>query len=173
MRDSLLKPVIIEYQLHQLCCPVCGDTTREAWPDGVTTWAYGPRVQALTALCTGAYRLSKRTTQHLLADCFGVTMSLGTVRTLEAATVDAVAAPVEAARAFVQQQARVSVDETSWRQGNQRAWVWVAVTTWVTVFVVRLLRGGEVPRDLLGAACEGILVTDRWSAHNGYPVRWR
>jgi transposase len=168
-----LKPVVTEYQWHQLVCPVCGDTTRAAWPDGVPTGAYGPRVQAITALCTGAYRLSKRTTQQLLEDLFGVTMSLGTVSTLEAATVEAVAAPVEEARAFVKQQASVSVDETGWRQGNQRAWLWVAVTTWVTVFVVRLSRGGEVARDLLGVAFDGILVTDRWSAYNGYPVRWR
>jgi transposase len=168
-----LQPVVTEYQWHQLVCPVCGATTRAAWPDGVTTGAYGPRVQAITALCTGAYRLSKRTTQQLLKDFFGVTMSLGTVSTLEAATVEAVAAPVEAARAFVKQQASVSVDETGWHQGHQRAWLWVAVTTWVTVFVVRLSRGGEVARDLVGAAFDGILVTDRWSAYNWYPVRWR
>jgi transposase len=168
-----MKPVIIAYPRHQLCCPVCGTISRAAWPAGVPTGAYGPRVQALTALCTGAYRLSKRPPQQLLHDLFGVTMSLGTRSTLETATVDAVAAPVEAARAFVQQQARVAVDETGWRQGNQRAGVWVAVTTWVTVFVVRLSRGGEVARDLLGTACEGILVPDRWSAYNWYPVRWR
>lgn len=168
-----MKPVITEYQLHQLCCPVCGDTTGAVWPDGVPTGVYGPRVQAITALCTGAYRLSKRTTQQLLADCFGVTMSLGTLSTLEAATTQAVAAPVEAARTFVKQQSCMSVDETGWRQGNQQAWLWVAVTTWVTVFVVRLSRGGEVARDLLGSAFDGILVTDRFSAYNWYPVRWR
>ena len=168
-----LKPVVSEYQVHQLICPVCGDTTRAAWPDGVTTGTYGPRVQAMAALCTGAYRLSKRTTQQLLEDFFGVTMSLGTLSTLEAATAQAVAAPVEEARAFVKRQARVLVDETGWRQGNQRAWLWVAVTTWVTVFVVRLSRGSEVALDLLGTACEGILVTDRFSAYNWYPVRWR
>jgi transposase len=130
-------------------------------------------VQAITALCTGAYRLSKRTTQQLLDDLFGVPMSLGIVSTLEAATVEAVAAPVEEARAYVQEQARVSVDETGWRQGSQRAWLWVAVTTWVTVFLVRLSRGGEVARELLGTAFDGILVTDRFSAYNWYPVRWR
>ena len=144
------------------------DTTRAAWPDGVTTRAYGPRVQAITALCTGAYRLSKRTTQQLLEDLFGVTMSLGTLSTLEAATAQAVAAPVAEARAFVKRQARVSVDETGWRQGNQRAWLWVAVTSWVTVFLVRLSRGSEVARDLLGSSMRGgdILVTDRFSAYN-------
>jgi transposase len=167
------KPVITEYQLHQLICPACGDTTRASWPDGVTTRAYGPRVQAITALCTGAYRLSKRTTQQLLDDLFGLTMSLGTISTLETATVEAVAAPVEEARAFVQEQASVSMDETGWHQGGQRAWLWVAVTTWVTVFLVRLSRGGQVARDLLGKSFHGILITDRWSAYNWYPVRWR
>jgi len=44
---------------------------------------------------------------------------------------------------------------------------------WVTVFVVRLSRGGQVARDLLGETFGGILVTDRWSAYNWYPVRWR
>jgi transposase len=168
-----ITPVVTEYQLHQLVCPVCGDTTRAAWPDGVTTRAYGPRVQAITALCTGAYRLSKRTTQQLLEDLFGVTMSLGTVSTLEAATVEAVAAPVEEARTYVQQQASASLDETGWRQGNPRAWLWVAVTTWVPVFLVRLSRGGKVARELLGGAFDGIVVTDRFSAYNWYPVRWR
>src|SRR5512134_1689633 len=168
-----IKPVVTEYQVHQLVCPVCGDTTRAAWPDGVPTRSYGPRVQAITALCTGAYRLSKRTTQQLLDDLFGVPMSLGTISTLEAATVEAVAPSVDEARAFVQEQASASLDETGWRQGNQRAWLWVAVTTWVTVFLLRLSRGGQVARDLLGARFQGILVTDRFSAYNWYPVRWR
>lgn len=41
------------------------------------------------------------------------------------------------------------------------------------VFVVRLSRGGPVARELLGETFTGILVTDRSSASNWYPVRWR
>jgi transposase len=47
------------------------------------------------------------------------------------------------------------------------------VTSWVTVFLVRLSRGGQVARELLGEGVRGILVTDRYSAYNWYPVRWR
>jgi transposase len=43
----------------------------------------------------------------------------------------------------------------------------------VTVFLVRLSRSGKVARELLGAAFDGILVTDRLSAYNWYAVRWR
>jgi len=133
----------------------------------------GPRAQAVGSLCTGAYRLSKRTTQRLLDDLFGLPVRVGTISHLEATTTAAVAVPVEEARTFVQAQSSAHLDETGWREGRQRAWLWVAATMWVTVFLVRLSRGGQVARDLLGEAFEGILVTDRWSAYTWYPVRWR
>ena len=97
-----VKPVVTEYQLHRLVCPACGEETRAAVPAGVPTGGFGPRVQAITALCTGAYHLSKRTTQRALEDMFGVQMGLGTIATLEHATVQAVAEPVVEARAYGQ-----------------------------------------------------------------------
>jgi transposase len=168
-----IKPVITEYQWHQLTCPECGETTRAPWPDGVPSGTYGPRVHATVALCTGAYRLSKRTTGQVMDDVFGVPMSVGTISQSEKATTEVVAEPVKEARAYVQEQAVAYLDETSWRQGDKRAWLWVAVTSLVTVFVVQMSRGGQVARELLGEKFSGILVTDRYSAYNWYPVRWR
>ena len=168
-----LKPVITEYQWHQLGCPACGATTRAPWPDGIPSRTYGPRVQATVALCTGAYRLSKRTTQQALEEIFGIPMSVATVSQLEQGTTAVLVAPVEEARTYVHEQAVAHLDETSWRQGDKRGWLWVAVTSWVTVFLVRLSRGGDIARELLGETFAGILVTDRYSAYNWYPVRWR
>ena len=168
-----IQPTITEYQWHQLVCAACGEATRVSWPAGVPSGTYGPRVQATVALCTGAYRLSKRTTQQAMAEVFGVPMSVGTVSQLEQATTVALAAPVEEAQTYVREQAVAHLDETSWRQAGKRAWLWVAVTSWVTVFAVRMSRGGLVARELLGETFAGILVTDRYSAYNWYPVRWR
>ena len=168
-----LKPVVTAYQWHQLVCSGCGEVTRAPWPAGVPSGTYGPRVQATVALCTGAYRLSKRTTQQVMDEVFGVPLSVGTVSQLEQATTAAVATPVEQARTYVHEQAVAHLDETGWRQGAKRAWLWVAVTSWVTVFVVRLSRSAQVARELLGETFSGILVTDRYSAYNWYPVRWR
>jgi transposase len=127
----------------------------------------------MVALCTGAYRLSKRTTQEAMADLFGIALSLGTIPHLEQATVQAVAAPVADAQAYVRAQPSAHLDETGWREGRTRAWLWVAVTAWVTVCVVRLSRGAKVAQELLGERFCGILVTDRWSAYTWYPTRWR
>jgi len=94
-----IKPHVTEYQLHQLCCPACGMLTRADLPGGVSPGGFGPRVHAIVALCTGAYRLSKRTTQEVMADLFGLPLSLGTIPHLEQATAQAVAAPVADAQA--------------------------------------------------------------------------
>jgi transposase len=160
-----VRPMVTEYQVHRLVCPVCGEATRAELPRGVPTGEFGPRVQALAALCTGAYHLAKRTTQGVLTDLFGVQLSGGTIANLEQATVPALAEPVAEARADVQAQATAYMDETGWREGAQRAWLWTAVTAWVTVFVVRRSRGAMVAHELLGERFWGYLVTDRWSAY--------
>jgi hypothetical protein len=107
-----------------------------------------------------------------MAALFGVSISLGTLASLEQATTQAVAAPVADARAYGQQQPAASVDETGWREGQQRAWRWTAVTTWVTVFGGRLSRSGKVAQELLGARFGGWWGTDRWSASTWDPT-WR
>ena len=168
-----IQPVVTEYQWHQLWCSACGEVTRAPWPAGVPSGTYGPRGQATVALYTGAYRLSKRTTQQAMDEVFGVPLSVGTISQLEQATTEVIAAPVEEARTYVHEQAVAHLDETSWRQGGKRAWLWVAVTSLVTVFLVRMSRGGQVARELVSERFSGILVTDRYSAYNWYPVRWR
>ena len=167
-----VKPIVTEYQVHRLVCPACGEETRAEVPVGVPMGGFGPRLQAITALCTGAYHLSKRTTQRALADLLGVQLGLGTIANLEQATGQAVAKPVAEARAYVQHQSAAYLDETGWREGRQRAWLWTAVTAWVTVFVIRASRGGQVARELLGERFWGGLVTDRWSGYTWYST-WR
>jgi transposase len=127
----------------------------------------------MVVLCTGSYRLSKRTTQQAMADLFGVPMSVGTISQSEPRTPEVIAEPVAAAHGYIEDQRVVPLDETSWPQDGKRTWCWVAVTSWVTVFGVRLSRGGWVARELWGEKFNGILVTDRSSGYNGYPVRWR
>jgi transposase len=91
---------------------------------------------------------------------------------LEQATVRALAAPAAAARAYVQRQPAAYLDEIGWREGRARAWLWVAVTTWVTVFAVQPWRGGKVTQELLGEQFWGILVTNRWRVYPWDPT-WR
>jgi transposase len=145
-----VRPQVTEYQLHTLSCAHCGEQTPAAWPAGMPAGAFGPRLEATVAVCTGVYHLSRRTTVGLMADLFGTALSLGTVSACEQAVSAAVAGPVADAHAYVQQQEVVHADETGWRQRRQRAWLWVMVSALVTVFMVHRRRGTDAARALLG-----------------------
>ena len=95
-----IKPVVTEFQWHQLRCAACGAVTRAPWPDGVPSGTYGPRVQATVALYTGSYRLSKRYHHQQVMNRWcplarlPVIAPVGRTVQLEQATAAAVAGPV-------------------------------------------------------------------------------
>jgi transposase len=155
-----------EYQLHTLVCACCGERTGAELPPEVPERAFGPRVQGMAAVLSGKYRMTKRNIEALLTDFFGVSIALGSVSNLEQATSAALAGPVAEAKEYVAEQSVANVDETGWCEANDKAWLWVAVTSWVTVFVIRLSRGGKVVKELLGEDYAGIVGSDRWSAYN-------
>jgi transposase len=164
---------IVEYRLHVLSCPECGTETCAELPPGVPQGAFGPRLQAMVSLLSGRYRLSKRDTEEVMDDFFQADVSTGSVCALEQRTSEAIGEPVEEAREYVKGQPVVHMDETGWREANQKAWLWVAATSLVTVFLIRCSRGGQVAREMLGETFNGILNSDRWSAYNWLPVSLR
>ncbi len=162
-----MEPEVDEYRLHALTCDDCGMTTRAGLPTGVPIGNFGPRLMALVAMCTSKYRMSKRTVQDLLADVLGVKIALGSIPKIELRVSDAVARPVHEARQYVQDQETVHMDETGWREGKSKAWLWVAVTSLVTVFRVTRSRGKGVAQQMLKCFV-GVLVTDRYGAYAWY-----
>jgi transposase len=157
---------VTEYRLHTLTCPTCGTQTRAQLPEGVPQGNFGPRFQAMAALLSGRYHLTKRETQGIMADFFQAELALGSVPKLEQRTSQAIAQPVAEARTYVQTQPAVHQDETGWKEGLGKAWLWVAATPLVTVFLVAKHRSADVAKQILGPHFTGILVTDRWSAYN-------
>jgi transposase len=145
--------------------------TQASLPAGVPSGSFGPGVAAIVSLVTGKYRLSKRLAQQLVSDVLGIELCIGSIANLEQQMSTAVAAPVEHARDDVRQQSLVNIDETGWYEGREggrarRAWLWVAVTSLVTVFRISLSRGAQVAQEILGAEFAGRIGSDRGSAYN-------
>jgi transposase len=125
----------------------------------------GSRLAAALVVLSGRYRLSKREAAQCLADLFGVELAVGTVSAVEQTVSAALAPVVAAARTAVQAASVVNMDETGWRQGRRRAWLWTVVTAMVTVFHIDPSRSGQVVRTLLGEDWSGIVGSDRFSAY--------
>jgi transposase len=66
----------------------------------------------------------------------------------------------------------VNADETGFREQRKKAWLWVAVTPLVTVFLVHLKRGRVAARELLGTFA-GTLGSDRWCAYSYWVIEMR
>lgn len=164
-----VKVEVTEYRLHTLACPGCGETTRAELPEGVPQGAFGPRFQATISLLSGHYHLSKRKSAEILKDLFQAEIGLGSVPALEQRTSEAIREAVQEVHEHIRKQPTVNIDETGWREMNQRAWLWTAATPKVTAFFIRLRRSGQVAKEILSETFQGIAGSDRWSAYNWLP----
>jgi IS1 family transposase len=161
-----IEPQVTEYRRHTLTCLVCGAETPGTCPAEVPPGDFGPRLQATVGYLSGRMGMSQRDITETLDAVFHTDIGLGSIPTLETVVSDALAQPVEDAQAYVQCQAAANVDETSWREQAKRAWLWVAATPLVSVFLVLATRGTKGAQQLLGEAFHGIVGSDRWSAYN-------
>ncbi len=174
-------PQVCEHRFHALACPQCGGLTR-AWDEEIINGSsYGERVVAHVGVLSGQYRQSHRIVQELLRELFGIEISVGSINQLRQESSQSVATPVAAVHQYVQAQANVHVDETSFAQGNSdgknptghKGWLWVMVTPLVSYFAVFLGRSGTVCQQLLGDAFNGIVSSDRFSAYNWMEINQR
>lgn len=78
-----VTPSVIEHALHTLRCWRCGKLNRAKLPSDVPASTFGPNVSAFIAMLTGRYRVSRRDVQRLLADMFGLDISLGAISNIE------------------------------------------------------------------------------------------
>jgi transposase len=156
---------VTEYRLEWGQCIDCGSHFCGDLPLEVPEGMLGPRAMAAMAVLSGKYHLSKRATAEAMRDLFGLEMADGTVCNTEARVSAAIEPAVQEAACHVREQAVVHADETGWRLGARRAWLWTVVTATITVFAVRASRAAAVARELLGDEFRGILVSDRYSAY--------
>ena len=161
-----IEPHVTEYRRHTLTCLVCGTETPGACPADMPPGDFGPRLQATTGYLSGRMGMSQRDIAETMETVFHTDIGLGSIPTLETVVSDALAQPVADAQRYVQQQAAANVDETGWRERAKRAWLWVAATPLVSVFLVLTTRSAKGAHQLLGDCFRGIVGSDRWSAYN-------
>lgn len=160
-----IRPTVQDHQCLDVECSACGLVTRASLPPDVPKGQYDPSVQAMTALLRGEMRQSVRQTSAVMTGVLHVPMSTGMVAKTQAQVSQALAAPFQEALQHAQAHDRPHADETGWRQDKKKAWLWVAVTGMVTVFLVRARRSAAAAKDLLGETFQGILTTDRWASY--------
>ena len=159
-----IKAIIFEWQMLKGACKDCGHVTQAKLPQGVPAGNFGSKAQVVVSLLSGVYHQSKRFVQNIMADLFGIEISLGSISSCEKNVSRVLREPVEEAHQHTQNAGVLYADETGWRECNKKAWLWVAVTSAVTVFMVHISRGRDAAKKLIGDF-GGILGSDRWAPY--------
>ena len=155
------RPHLTEWRRHSVQCGHCRVSTRAAYDLAVLPRsAFGSHLTACVALLTGAYHLSRRKTQKLLQELFGIHVSLGAVSSMERRAAEALAQCHDEALREVQSALVKHTDATSWVRAGKLLSLWVLASTAVTVY--KVLEDGRMTtiRPLFGHI-RGILVSDR------------
>jgi transposase len=159
----VVRPDVVEYQLHRLSCPGCHTSTCGTLPAGVRGH-FGPRLEATLALLAGGYRQGLRPVVTLAADLWGLDISPGLVGKLRRHTAEALLLPwVEVALPVRSQN--VNIDETLWREAKKRVYLWGVATPGATLYRIAGGRSARVAQDLLGKDYDHVATCDRLKSY--------
>jgi transposase len=151
---------ITEYRCYRVVC-TCGH--RVSTPrDNVPRFSFGPRLISVICLLTGRFHLSRRDVVMLLHDVYGVSISVGSVSTLEGRMSKALATASDEAMASAEQAKVKHVDETGWIRDSERRSAWVFATLLVSVYRI-VDTGSRKNLQKVFPHVRGILVSDRAS----------
>lgn len=149
-------------QLHQCGC---GKRTRAKLPPGVPPTAAGPRLQAAITTFIAKFGLSRKDMQEALDDVFGVKLSVGAIQGVTDRIAQATRPAVQDIGQQLQAAKSKHCDETGWRHGGERAWVWVVTNAMGAFFKIDPKRSREALMRLL-PELQGVIHTDRWRVYD-------
>jgi transposase len=167
-----IRAEVTEHRMHSVRCPKCSKVTRACLPAEVGRKHFGPRLVGLGSLLSGRYRMSRREIVDLLSRLLDVPApSLGSTEAFTQEASTALKPAYEQARAAVLRSDAAGVDETPWKLGGKKQWLWVATASSATVFHLGPGRGAEELKRFLGEKFRGVVGSDRWCAYQIYERR--
>lgn len=170
--DVVIQPAVTEYQQHRLICPHCRTSTCGALPDGVDGRT-GPVLAGLLVLMTSWFRTSRRKAALFASDVCGVPCSAGHVSELEAKATQVLRPVYDELAAALPEESQLNIDETPFKRGRVKTWLWTFVAGSFTVFVLRPTRKAIVLTSVIGEEFGGAIHCDRAKMYWRYPrLQW-
>jgi transposase len=167
---------IVRYDVHLGRCRGCGRRIQPRHPDqtsdalGAAGVQLGPRAVALAAWLSKSLGLPATKIARLFA-YHGLAVTAGGV-TQAVARAGRRAQPTYAALVTgVRASPVVAPDETGWRVGGARAWLWAFAGTALVVYRIATgdgARGFEAAATVLGADYPGVLERDGWAPYRSF-----
>ena len=174
-QDELPEPRRLRrrFAVHVGRCGCCGRRHQGRHPFqtsdalGAAACMLGPRAVALATELNKELGLSPQKTAKALAR-FGIRITPGGVVQAIARQARCLEPTYQALIEGVSSSAAVAPDETGWRIGGQKAWLWAFAGEEVTVYLIAQGRGFEHAAQILGEDYSGVLERDGWAPYRQF-----
>ena len=172
-----IEPVVTQFNVQIAHCAACGKRVQGRHPEqisdalGAAAVQIGPRALGLAAELKHGLGIPYRKVEHVLSKGFGLDVCPGGLaRSGQRLTRQA--KPTYAQMILQLRESQVVYgDETGWKIGGEKAWLWVFTSEEVTVYVIDPTRAHEVAERVLGEEFEGVLGCDCFPAYD--PLKYR
>lgn len=164
---------VTEYAQAVYRCLDCGEMIRATLPDGREPSGYGPQLQSEIVLAKVEERLPYRKIEEKL-DREGIPSCPATLQGVVWGASEKLGDTWVEIRERIRQAPVVYADETSFRVGGVKWWLWTFTTERDTLLVMRPSRGERVVAEVLGQGFPGkVVVCDGWKAypHEGWVLQ--
>lgn len=169
-----VRPITRRFRIHIGKCGSCGTRVQPRHPLqtsdalGAASVQLGPNVLALAVALNKVYGPSWARVAHLIEKAFNLKASASALCRAALRLGERLGPTYDALVKTVGSSLIVYPDETGWRVGGHRRWLWVFVTKDATIYKIAPSRGGEVAEEILGADYEGAIGRDGWAAYRRF-----
>jgi len=156
-------------------CPCCRKRVRSRHADqcntanGAAGVQLGPRLLALAVDLHHRVGVTMRKVAGVFELFFGLYLCAATIARAAQRIARRCAPTHRALIAEARRAAVVHADETGWyiTEASRKAWLWVFAVPEprITLYAIRLSRGGDVPLEILGVDFAGVLGVDGWAGY--------
>jgi transposase len=167
------RPLRIRYEVHVGRCRSCGLRVQPRHPEqtsdalGAAGAQLGPRAVALASWLSKGLGVPAGKIAKLLAQ-LGLGVTAGGVVQAVARAARRAQPTYQALVAGVRASPVVAPDETGWRVGGAKAWLWAFVGDQVTVYRIAGGRGYDDATQVLGEDDAGVLERDGWAPYRRF-----
>lgn len=167
-----VQPINRRFRVHVGMCRGCGSPvqgrhrlqTSDAL--GAAAVQLGPNVLSLGTTLNKAFGLSFGKVSSFLERAFGLHASRAAFCRAAERLAKRVQPTYESMVTAARSSTAVNVDETGWKVGGRREWLWTFVTKKYTVYRIAPSRGHDVIESVLGANYAGLVGRDGWAAYD-------
>jgi transposase len=169
-----VRPIVREFRIEIGRCTCCGKRVQPRHPLqasdalGAASSTLGANVLGLGTLLNKEYGLGWKKVATLIETAFGLKASPSTYCRAALRVGDRIEPTADAIVDSLRESPVVSPDETGWRTGGHKRWLWAFTTPVLTVYAIAASRGFDVAASVLGEGFDGALVRDGWAPYRSF-----